>query len=80
MYCVFRLCQINYYHTIPYHNLQACVCYAQLTYCKGSKFKVYWLTLLCGCYYIYTTAGYYIITSIILAGLSSNLLFQYGTT
>ena len=19
MYCVFRLCQINYYHTIPYH-------------------------------------------------------------
>ena len=20
MYCVFRLCQINYYHTIPYVN------------------------------------------------------------
>ena len=20
MYCVFRLCQINYYHTIPYHT------------------------------------------------------------
>ena len=69
---------VYYFYYQPY--LQACVCYAQLTYCKGSKFKVHWLTLLCGCYYIYTTAGYYIITSIILAGLSSNLLFQYGTT
>ena len=21
MYCVFQLCQINYYHTIPYHTI-----------------------------------------------------------
>ena len=71
---------LNEYYFYYQPNLQACVCYAQLTYYTGSKFKVYWLTLLCGRYYIYTTAGYYIITSIILAGLSSNLLFQYGTT
>ena len=69
---------VCYFYYQP--NLQACVCYAQLSYCTRSKFKVYWLTLLCRRYYIYTTAGYYIITSIILAGLSSNLLFQYGTT
>ena len=68
----------NVYYFYDQPNLQACTCYAQLSYCTGSKFKVYWLTLLCRRYY--TTAGCYIITSIILAGLSSNLLFQYGTT
>ena len=26
MYCVFRLCQINYYHTIPYHISVNIVC------------------------------------------------------
>ena len=70
----------NVYYFYYQHNLQAYVCYAQLSYCTGSKFIVYWLTLLCRRYYLYTTAGYRIITSIILAGLSSNLLFQYGTT
>ena len=27
MYCVFRLCQINYYHTIPYNYQHALVVY-----------------------------------------------------
>ena len=64
----------NVYYFCYQPNLQACVCCAQLSYCTGLKFKVYWLTLLCRRYYIYTTAAYYIITSIILAGLSSNLI------
>ena len=42
----------NVYYFYYQPNLQACVCYAQLSYCTGSKFKVYWLTLLCRRYYI----------------------------
>ena len=42
----------NVYYFYCQPNLQACVCYAQLSYCTGSKFKVYWLTLLCRRYYI----------------------------
>ena len=43
----------NVYYFYYQPTLQACVCYAQLSYCTGSKFKVYWLTLLCRRYYIY---------------------------
>ena len=49
----------NVYSFYYQPNLQACVCYAQLSYCTGSKFKVCWLTLLCWRYY---TAGYRITT------------------
>ena len=64
----------NVYYSYCQSESRVYVCHVQLKNCMGSKFRIYWLTLLDICYCGATTASYHPMIYIISARLSINVL------
>ena len=76
MYICFNMLAppFNVYYPYCQSDSRVCVCHVHLKNCMGSKFRVYWLTLLNICHCVATTASYHHIIHIISARLSINVL------
>ena len=65
----------NVYYSYCQTDSRVYVCHVQLKNCMGSKFRIYWLTLLDICYCVATTASYHLCyISFHSARLSINVL------